>query len=190
MPEFAASAFLGGILGFVFLQVQDYLRRRRRRRALAWTFMADIERIREQLGKPADKYTELRLGNTVKALPSIHSWIQGLVVESSDIAPELVGEYMLLEHQLNTFYAEVQGLREAAGEVQYRQSGLKEAQERTDDPSKTALVKKNLRDVEIRAELHHDGVVGARKDAWKTTARIEQALKRHMDRGRKAVKRY
>jgi hypothetical protein len=86
----AASAVIGGVAGFLSARLQDYLRRREKTRALSGALAAEVTRIRSQLGALEDEYKEAHLFGLAPDIPSVHRWLERVIIDAADLTPTLV----------------------------------------------------------------------------------------------------
>jgi len=80
----------------------------RRQRGVAKALLADLERIESDIKRMKDAGLLPWTGKPPIAAPKIHPWVEGLIAQIADEAPEVVTGFMRLERSLAT----LQGLAE------------------------------------------------------------------------------
>ena len=173
-----ASAAVGGVAGFASARLQDYLRKRQRTRALAGTLASEVARIRSELGKPADKYTETHAFGLVPVIPLVHRWLERVVIEAADLTPFLVRDFLDLDRSLANLTVYVDKLRD----VTLRRRELEEhirAAKQSNTPLVADGLRHDLEPVADEAAFFNYSAVEERKRATACLDRIQEALRKH-----------
>lgn len=172
------SAAAGAVFGLLAGALRDRLRRRNRHEGVARALMADVDRIREELGEPKDRYVEVTFYGAGPETPEIHTWVHELIAESAEISGDLVREFLRLDRSLANFALSVRKLREARRVVRTTKEELEQA--RTSKPrpfAREMALERRLEKDQSQVEFWHDSVVDDRKRAWKYLGNIEGLLK-------------
>lgn len=104
-------AIIGGLVGFTSASLQETMRRRRRLRTLAAALDVERQRIRDELmvlRTEPDDYA----GVSTQA-PSVHRWLEKVIVDSSELDARIVAEFLLLERILHNTGVHVEVSRKA-----------------------------------------------------------------------------
>jgi hypothetical protein len=170
-------AVVGGGVGFLSARLQDFLSRRRRFKALASTLRAEVRRIQKELGEPKDVIEDWVGFGGGKSTPSIHPWVERVVLDTAELNSELVARFLDLDLQLNNYHHVFMGLREARSRVAELADALEQSahanQEEAAAPSEVA---REAEDAEGAFQVLQELAATIRKDAWQTLKRIDDLL--------------
>ena len=171
-PKIVAAAAAGGLIGFLSSRLQDFIIRRRRFRAVAGTLLAELHRIRRELGRPEDVVADFQGFGGAKDTPAIHPWVEKIVTEASDLNVEVVASFMDLDRELHNYRFMFLALRNA------RTAVFEIGQQLEQGPQGEALETATAQ--HARAEEEFQTLQGMtaeiRRDAWKTMAQLESLL--------------
>ena len=113
------------IVGFGSAFGLEFIRNKRRLRAVAHVLLADAERIRSELGKRRARLVVTNFYGLSFAVPTIHPWVEKSVTEGAEIDPRVVDSFLRLDRQLTNMRHLLKLFQDSA--VSSRE--LKEAQE-------------------------------------------------------------
>ncbi len=184
-----ASTLLGAGAGYFVSKKQDTDRAKKRREAVAAALLADLQRIRQELGPPHDEIVELRFYGSHPLPPSIHEWTKGLIPELADFDADLVLEFFRLERALHNYAVTLKAYRstlDALTERTDRREGLSHELEapgnHDGDPSwvdrlnEAAALDREITALGDQNQLWHDSAVDERKRAVSIMERIDTRL--------------
>jgi hypothetical protein len=173
------SATLGGIAGFASALLQERLRRRTRFRSVAAALHVEACRIEDELRAMASD-AEDYLG-VATVTPAVHRWLERTVVDSAEMDPGLVAEFLLLERLLHNAAVYWEKTTEAHGrlrEAEQENSAVQpggEAGPRAADRHPIPVLQKRL--ALMRKEFNR-----TRSAALLTVGQIRNRLERHLPR--------
>jgi hypothetical protein len=158
-------------------RLQDFLSRRRRFKTLASTLRAEVRRIQKELGEPKDVISDVVGFGGGKATPSIHPWVERIVLDTADLNTELVARFLDLDLQLHNYNWAFMALREARNRVAELSDSLEQSppadQEDSTAPSE---IGQEAGEAEEAFQILQELAATIRKDAWQTLKRIDDLL--------------
>ncbi|MDP3738696.1 MAG: hypothetical protein Q8R02_14980 [Hyphomonadaceae bacterium] len=173
----ALSALFGAAAGFGSATFQEQLRRKKRFHALAAALDVERRRIADELqalrADPGD-YAEVRV-----QAPSVHRWLERVIVDSSELDPRLVAEFLLLERILHNTGVYL----EASAKAQRHTSNLHASIERAVAAGEARAVadgRQALMPVEQRRALARAELDRSMNAALLSLSAIEQLLRPYL----------
>jgi len=121
----ALSALLGASAGFASATLQERLRARRRFGAVAAALNVERQRIVDELQalrSDSEDYAGVRLQP-----PSVHRWLEKVIVDSSELDPRLVAEFLLLERILHNTGIQLDAALKAQGHAANLSASIEQA---------------------------------------------------------------
>lgn len=168
----------GGGVGFFSARLQDFLSRRRRFKALGSTLRAEVSRIQKELGEPNDVIDDWVGIGGGKSTPSIHPWVERVVLDTAELNAELVARFLDLDLQLNNYHHVFMGLREARSRVAELANALEQPVHANQEEEADASleVAREAEEAEGAFQILQELAATIRKDAWQTLKRIDDLL--------------
>ena len=172
-PKIVAAAAAGGLIGFLFSRLQDVINRRRRFRAVAGTLLAELHRIRREIGEPEIIVHDFEGFGGARDTPAIHPWVEKIITEASDLNVEIVGGFLDLDRELHNYRFMFLALRKARTEV-YELDKQLEQSSTEGDVLETTTAQRAQAEEEFQTLQGMTAEI--RRDAWKTMAHLQSLL--------------
>lgn len=88
------------IVGFGAALALEHIRNRRRLKAVARVLFAEVERIRQELGKRQQSFVAASFYGVTFAIPAVHPWVHKAIAEGAEIDAKIVAGFLRLDREL------------------------------------------------------------------------------------------
>lgn len=122
-------SFLAGLWASTFLQDRDV---RRRHLGVTRALLAEVKRVRAELGPLSEAYIPVSVLGAKPTLPTLSPWLDTALVDLASTDPEAIAHFMDLERYLANLRVFV-SLSERAGDELARRKGEQELVAKTAD---------------------------------------------------------
>lgn len=116
--------------------------REHRQRSVARALLAEVRRIRGELGPPADESFKLSIYGSKPMVPEISHWVETVMVDAASVDPEIIEHFMTLDRELHNLRGDqhmVSQAHDKRDEAREAVTRLKGSIDKEDDPDAEAL---------------------------------------------------